>query len=93
MVAGDVVSEVGAVGAHLIFQPAAGVEVLVTTSMSTQVANPRLTDGILVSYPTNSSASTPISQVNIKVFINNTNYLYVYQGVGSANSFTGIQIK
>jgi hypothetical protein len=86
MVVGDVVNGIGTVGAHFTFQPAVGVEVLITSTFSSQNANPRLTDGII---NTRCVDSIP---TNIKVFINNTNYLFIYLGV-DANGYSGIQIK
>jgi hypothetical protein len=103
MVAGDVVNGFGAVNSSLTFQPASGVECMITNantgSGDAWVNLTNATVGIN-GYLFNTGSST--SQVaygsrfqGYKLFINNTNYLLVFAppAAGEYSSYTGIQIK
>ena len=95
MAVGDVIAQIGLVGAALNYQPAAGVEVMVTTfgSNSSWV---NVTNGVdvcrLIWAPMASTSYT--GSTNMKLLINNTIYLQVFNpSAGNFASFSGIQIK
>jgi hypothetical protein len=96
MVAGDVVSEIGAVASTLTFQPAATIECLISTvsggstTIWTSLTNAA---GVITAYLFSTNGTSSFRN-NSKLFINNTNYLYIYApGAGEYATFTGIQIK
>lgn len=92
---GDVVNDIGADDTDLDFQPAAGVVILITfCSGQLTVAGYVLTDGAAVG-STALSTSQVGSPFNLKLFINNTNFLKVIAGGvgGTFGSFAGIQIQ
>ena len=70
MAIGDPVNGIGLVGTNLEFRPAVGVSVLITSCFENFGNNPRMTDGVVISYP---SAGGNGDTKNIKVFYNNTN--------------------
>jgi len=92
MVAGDVVVGNGAgVNTSLTFQPAATVEVcLMTYGVSTAWCY--LTNGV-VNSKVNISILNPAETVMPKLFINNSNYLYVDPQTSGIALYSGIQIK
>jgi hypothetical protein len=96
MVVGDVVNEIGAIASPLTFQPAATVECLISTAGNgTGGAWMLLTNAAgAFSYLWDTSATTNNYRSNIKLFINNTNFLYISTAIaGEYANFTGIQIK
>ena len=104
---GDVVSGIAgvAVGADLIFQPAAGTEVLITEVGSsvwdgtepnkTPDISVRLTNGVIWSSVRSSRDATYWGGGTMKLFITNTIYLILKNTANaSANlAYTGIQTK
>ena len=94
MTAGDVVNGLGAVAGALSFQPAAGVECMISMcgNNNNNTFNINLTDGVLTSRISNQFFAVQ-STVNIKLFINNTNYLNLTAFAGNSNCYSGIQIK
>ena len=89
MVVGDIVNGIGAAGSDFSFQPAAGVEIAITSTGANGQPT-RLTNGItaaIISY-TGSSWGT----ANIKLMINNTNYV-IMQNTGDNMCYSGIQLK
>lgn len=98
MVAGDIISEIGALGATISFQPALTVEVIVLSHFPSDTYDTlALTDGVLTAYQYNKGGDTQdVNQSNEKVMINNTNYLTVAGGtlpVTKSFGFSGLQIK
>ena len=93
MAIGDVVTSLGDVNTLFNFQPAAGVEVMITTLLLDQgVQAPSITDGTLESYILTSFGN--FNYTNGKIFLTNTNYLTIpAQGGTLSNGCTGIQIK
>ncbi len=94
MVVGDVVSGFSAPATILNFQPAAGVEIMISAiAMNNNVNLPKLNDGANTTYLAWGTNEEP-SGSNIKVFINNSIYLYIPAlPAGEVSGFTGIQIK
>lgn len=95
MVAGDVVSGIGAAGAAIIFQPAAGVEVMITAifwdvgSGYIQITNGALTTAGTLHATNRIQGNT----MGMKILINNTNYLSIPAFAGASHGYTGIQTK
>lgn len=88
MAVGDVVSGISADNTAITFQPAAGVECVITSV--TSGFNGGITDGVL----TSSNIFLNASQANIKLFINNTRYLTIAAGgAGFFGAYTGMQTK
>jgi hypothetical protein len=93
MVVGDIINEVGALSAQLNFQPASGVEVLIS-SAGNYSAWVFLTDGTLDGFICNTGSGQPeATNANIKAMINNTHYLKIEAKSGYSGNYTGIQIK
>jgi len=93
MVVGDVVNQLNpVVSATLTFQPAAGVEVMVST-IGVVGGIFYLTNGVNNGYLSVASSGQTATSVNVKMFINNTNYLHIALSGGYYNNFTGLQIK
>jgi hypothetical protein len=93
MAVGDVVSALGALNTTLIYQPAAGVETMISSFGSGGGAWCYVTDGITLGYLQMSAGASNQFPL-LKVFVNNTLYLHMSAGgAGSANNITGIQIK
>jgi len=95
MAIGDVVNGIGADNTALNFQPAASVEVVLTSCGTSgrwiQLYNGANLSALMVSQPTSTADA---SNVNMKLFINNTNYIHLPAvGAGLFCSYTGIQIK
>ena len=91
MAAGDIVNFVApAVNTAINYQPAAGVEILISSaSLGGLNASPKFTDGVFVSICSfTMSGASPY-----KIFINNTYYLHIEANTGQQGSFSGIQIK
>ena len=94
MVAGDIINEVGAVGAALSFQPAVGVEVVITfvSAYNSWIA---FSDGVSTALAYNMSTTLPTTgkQINMKMGITNTHYISMAAVGGQAMAYSGIQIK
>ena len=93
MAAGDVVNGISTTSSALTFQPAAGVEVIITClALYNQWL--RINDGtssaIVLNFGTNTAAG---ASMNIKVAINNTNYIALDGVTGNSCGYTGIQTK
>ena len=93
LASGDVVSGIKVGAGILTFQPAASVEILITFSAGWGVAFIGITNGAntAVSY-SGYNTSTNYNSVNMKIPINNTNYLHVDTG-NADTGYSGIQIK
>ena len=96
MAVGDVVNAIGANNAILDFQPAVGVECVITmtsggnTTVIGQLYNGTLTATSVSQY----TLGAYTGMQNIKLFINNTTYLRIVAGgAGQFNSYCGMQIK
>ena len=96
MVVGDIVNGISALDTLITFQPAAGVEVIITSSgmdVTTNVIT--LTDGVLFSGQVTSAGSNGAAseQCNTKFGITNAIYIAISAaGVGLSTSFSGIQV-
>jgi hypothetical protein len=87
MAAGDVINGLVMAATNITFQPAAGVQCVITTAYPFTNGYCYLTDGVSFAWHTPQSAFQ-----NMKMMIDNTRYFYMSASV-SANSFTGMQIK
>tara|TARA_R110000822_G_scaffold152866_2_gene292329 strand:+ start:487 stop:777 length:291 start_codon:yes stop_codon:yes gene_type:complete len=96
MAAGDVVSGISTTNS-IDFQPASGVECMISciNGSDANYLYLKITDGVTVSTSrfTNNNSFIANNGANIKVFINNTNYLNVTAGAGYPVSYTGVQTK
>jgi|TARA_R110000823_G_scaffold199185_1_gene330294 hypothetical protein len=93
MASGDVVNGLSATNVSLSFQPAATVECAIT-SMGAYGQWISITNGVISSVTVNGGDGTVApSQGNIKLMINNTNYITINANATSGGSYTGIQIK
>lgn len=91
MAVGDVVSAQSTSGADLVYQPASGVEVLVSSvERGTGASAYGIFDGTNISF-IQPAANTNLD--NIKIFINNTRYLKVSLVASTFVGFSGVQIK
>ena len=94
MAVNDLISEISAANATFIFQPAAGVEIIVTSFIAVVTAGDF---GLTLTNGTNNAISTfaaDNSKYNIKVGITNTLHLLIpAQGANRFGAFTGIQTK
>lgn len=96
MAVGDVISGLASIGigGNLDFQPAAGVEVMISAlgALVSGSNNISITNGTLNAVI---SIGNTNGIMNSKIFINNTNYLRINNGTGGAveMGYTGIQIK
>jgi len=92
MAVGDIVSEFSGDNAELDFQPAAGVDVLITSvAASSSAAN--ITDGTDFAEIMNTDGNAGTTQNMLKVFINNTNRIQVgAQGAGVHSALSGIVV-
>ena len=88
MAVGDVVNGLSAVGAAFTFQPAASIECAIT-SCGVYNGWSWVYDGALSSHLKDTTKANP----NVKVFINNTNYIRFDGVAGFSSYYTGIQIK
>jgi hypothetical protein len=91
MVVGDIIIGQGAVNTVLTFQPAAGVEIMLT-AMGGLSSICEITDGAVVSL-INPNPPSGSHLANEKVGINNTYYLSIRAVAAYGNYYTGIQIK
>jgi len=88
---GDIISQVATAGGGLTYQPAAGVEVIITAIFQYNGSAHQfgLRTAADESY---CSTSGNQSQMNLKIGVTNTNYWHM-NGGGYKPSFTGIQTK
>ena len=94
MAAGDVVSGQGGIGATYNFQPAAGVEVMISSAGNNSQGWFYLYNGSILSGVYSMSPGNAHDTFLIKIFINNTIYIQMEaSGAGKYNGFSGIQIK
>ena len=101
MARGDVVNNVVYVSdaSYLNFQPAAGVEVMITlASLDREVGVAKDTricwsgSGVYTVFDANQTAAI-VPELNMRMFINNTNYFSVYSSVATSVGYSGIQTK
>lgn len=85
MAVGDVVSQISSTGTVLTYQPAAGVEVMVTSCFMQSNPDIKLTDGV-------NSSEKITAKTGFKIFLNNSIYMKIDAATGKS-AFTGIQIK
>tara|TARA_R110000751_G_scaffold131498_1_gene233856 strand:- start:280 stop:579 length:300 start_codon:yes stop_codon:yes gene_type:complete len=99
MAAGDIVSGINSVGGAQWFtiQPAAGVEVMIFATIGTGASKIRFLNAAGDFCEASSRIATDYpNALNVKIGINNTNYLQVYNAEGTVTYFggmSGIQIK
>jgi len=97
MVVGDVVNGIGLDSTLFSFQPAAGVEVIVThMAINSGWYSLGTTAGVgtgKIYYGSNNAQPSPSIQGGTKICINNTNFLYFNASAGFQANFSGIQIK
>jgi|TARA_R110000787_G_scaffold209412_1_gene319438 hypothetical protein len=96
MAIGDVVSGISADNTTIVFQPAAGVECLITSYFADNTGNLiEMTNGVAT--PLFNSGSTSFDGTsfnNMKVFVTNTLFIQSSgAGAGTFTGYTGIQIK
>ena len=91
MVVGDIINNVNAGTGFLYLQPAAGVEIMITSCMGGLDVYCGLSNGVTDVYAIQTQTVNN-TMFNIKVGITNTNYL-VYVGSTTGGSYSGIQIK
>ena len=103
MARGDVVNGIAATvaSAYLNYQPAVGIEVMITLASLSRVAGTSTIIIICWSGNSNSkvfgantsAAVTP--ELNMRMFINNSNYFSIYNGEGASLNmgYSGIQTK
>ena len=103
MARGDIVNGVAAVAAsaYLNYQPAAGVEVMITLASLARAVGTAI--GVILCWSgdlnskvfgaNTSAAVTP--ELNMRMFINNSNYFSIYNGEGASLNagYSGIQTK
>lgn len=95
LVVGDVVNGLSGDNAILIFQPAAGVEVVITTQNTDAIsASIQTFDGVNDSFTITSSANSGRTNfMNMKLFITNALHVrFLALGVGSRSAFSGVEI-
>jgi len=90
MVAGDVVSEISLAGAAINFQPAVGVNVMISCYFNGGAGRAIQTNGVTSAQP---MGDTYRNAFNCKWFVNNTNYFQILALGGISNGFNGVQIK
>ncbi len=91
MAVGDVVNGMGAAGVTLNFQPAGSTECMISSVLCVSAWRINITNGVLT--PSSVNDATLSNQENIKLFINNTNYLTVTLHASYAQAYSGLQIK
>ena len=90
MAIGDIVSGVGVAGVTLTFQPAVGVSVMISVAQN-YADMISLTDGVNSGYLYHGTQGY-VQTANVKIMINNTNYLSI-ASAGNSSVYTGIQIQ
>ena len=92
MVVGDIVSGIwGGVTGYVSFQPAVGVEIIITGCAGGTGTYVGHTDGALTSHAINTNTNG-VDTINMKLGITNSIYLRLL-GTTTGASFSGIQIK
>ena len=91
MAVGDIVNSISSVNTVLVFQPAAGVEVMITFLIST--GGIQMTDGTINSRGVDFEVSDVIQYSSLKVFVKNTLYCQLAAVAGTRTAYTGITIK
>ena len=90
MAVGDAVSETGSASNYLYAQPAAGVEIMVTSFSSDGSMSPETWDG---GKGSTFDPATNTAAFNCKIFCTSSNYFRVRVGAGAKGSYSGIQTK
>jgi len=93
MVAGDVVNGVNPIANTVLnFQPAATTEYMISScgGVGSWIT---MTEGVTTSLLNVTSNTGDGTSANVKVFINNTNYLQIGATAAQYNNYSGIQIK
>ena len=94
MAVGDAVIQMSAGGTQLIFQPAAGVEIMITTLCGSNASTPMYyTNGANISEIVTARTNYSSVQSSTKMFVNNTIYLQMNTSGALFSSFSGIQTK
>jgi len=93
MAVGDVVNGISAANTILTFQPSLGVECIITSAFTETIAGViALYNGVNFAY--NNAAAADAGVMNIKIFINNSIYLYLSaMGAAAYGAYSGLQIK
>ena len=92
MAVGDVISILGVAGVTLVYQPALGVETMISQIDLNGSNRYQKTDGVTVSNGF-ILAEVQGNSTNMKIFVNNTNYMQVTPHAGVVSAICGIQIK
>tara|TARA_R110002110_G_scaffold116748_1_gene288414 strand:+ start:54 stop:359 length:306 start_codon:yes stop_codon:yes gene_type:complete len=97
MAVGDVINYISPSGAgtFVYYQPAAGVEIMVTATVGISSGRYRLYNGAINAeqvWTTGTTSGNAVSQSTTKIGITNSIYLGIWADSG-APGFTGIQIK
>lgn len=90
MAVGDIVNGL-ATSSDLIMQPAAGVEICIT-SLSSWTASSGFFNGTTYALIRAGMASGAASPIQVKIMINNTNYVKALSDA-NGSQYSGIQIK
>lgn len=96
MAVDDVVSGIGTSGAITDYQPAAGVETVITQVIQSEsVAISHFYDGTNTGEPfvTSNTALTSSISGSMKLFVTNTLYLRMDAQTAKFNTYCGVQIK
>lgn len=91
MVVGDIITGIGSDGSDLTFQPATGVEIIIT-----QICNELTTAFCFLTDGTKTATISKgmITPINVKCGITNTIYLNIgTAGGGKYVAYSGIQVK
>tara|TARA_R110000751_G_scaffold224404_1_gene326477 strand:+ start:215 stop:517 length:303 start_codon:yes stop_codon:yes gene_type:complete len=89
---GDIISDVDNSSTTLTFQPAAGVEIMITMCGGMNLGYVGITDGVSDAVQYTQYNTALITAPNIKVGITNTHYFKNYTNVAGCG-YSGIQIK
>jgi hypothetical protein len=90
MAVGDFINDIGLLTTTLEFRPAAGVTVVILSVLAQSNNNPRMSNGTNVAYP---GAASDGEIKNIKVSVNNTNWLYIEAASGGYNAYSGVVVQ
>lgn len=95
MAVGDIVNGISGDNTKLDFQPASGVEIMITSCFMDRIAiAPMLFDGTNQQELVCATPTVATQLGNLKIFINNTNYLRLDNlGVGNRSAYTGIVVN
>jgi|TARA_B110000263_G_C15283184_1_gene499385 hypothetical protein len=92
MAVGDVISIIGPSGATMTYQPAAGTESMISQIDLNGANRYQKFDGVTASNGFNHAEL--LNAGNLKIFVNNTDYMIVLSGgAGVISAICGIQIK